>query len=100
MPVNLEQDESSSLVRLEGDIGIECAAELKELLIRGLRTGRSMRVSLESARELDVTAIQLLWAASREARAAGAVFAFEGPATAAVNDVLARYGLGELPASA
>ncbi len=68
MPVTLEQNENLCLLRLEGEIDITSATELKMLLLQGLASGRELRVDLERATDLDVTAMQLLWAAEREAR--------------------------------
>jgi len=49
-------------------------AELKDLLIEKLKSGSAVYVSLESATGLDVTAVQLLWAAAREAQRVGVEF--------------------------
>ncbi len=71
MPVTLDQNENFCLLHLEGEIDISSAAELKTLLLHGLASGRELRVDLERATDLDVTAMQLLWAAEREARRSG-----------------------------
>jgi len=69
--IALEESEMQSVIRLEGVIDISSASELKELLIAVLGAGREVRISLEGARDLDVTAVELLWAAEREAVKAG-----------------------------
>ena len=71
MPVTLEQKDALTLIQLEGAIDIGCAAELKELLMEKLKSGAAVYVSLESATGLDITAVQLLWAAAREAQRVG-----------------------------
>ena len=71
MGVTLEQSEALNLLRLEGAVDIGCAAEFKGLLEQALGSGCAVRVSLEGATDLDVTAVQLLWAAERKAKGAG-----------------------------
>ena len=78
MPVTLEQKDALTLIQLEGAVDIGCAAELKELLIEKLKSGSAVYVALESATGLDVTAVQLLWAAGREAKRVGVEFGFKG----------------------
>lgn len=71
MGVTLEQSETLNLLRLEGAVGIGCAAEFKGLLQQALGSGREVRVSLQAATDLDVTAAQMLWAAERKAKGTG-----------------------------
>jgi anti-anti-sigma regulatory factor len=74
--VVLEESQELSVIRLDGSIGIASAAELKKLLLQALGPGKEVRVSLERSTDLDVTAVQLLWAAGREAKRSGARFTF------------------------
>lgn len=92
MPVSLEQEGALTRIRLEGAIDIGCARELKASLVQGIRTGSEVRVQLGEATDLDVTAIELLWAARREATASSAGFAFEGQTPAPVSAALAEAG--------
>lgn len=46
MPIALEQNEESSLIRLKGVIDISSAAELKLLLLEALKCGNEVSVSL------------------------------------------------------
>jgi hypothetical protein len=55
-------------VRLEGVIDISSAAELKAILLEALTACRDVRLDAGEATYLDITAMQLLWAAEREAR--------------------------------
>jgi anti-anti-sigma regulatory factor len=98
--IALEQNTDSSLIRLDGEIGIALAADLKQLLLEALGSGSAVRVSLEGATGLDVTAVQLLWAAEREARRAGADFALTGAAPEPVLAALGNAGLFEFPVGA
>jgi anti-anti-sigma regulatory factor len=97
VPVTLEQKDALTLIQLEGSIDIGCAAELKELLIEKLKSGSAVNVALESVTGLDITAVQLLWAAAREAQRAGVEFGFKGQTPEAVRCGLADAGIGEFP---
>jgi anti-anti-sigma regulatory factor len=68
----MEQQESQSVIRLAGEFTLTSAAELKNLLLQGLASGNDLRLDLEQAEEIDITVMQLLWAAGREADRAGA----------------------------
>lgn len=74
MSITCEQNESSCLFRVEGEINISSAAELKKLLLEALSSGKEIRLDMECATELDVTALQLVWAVEREAKASGVTF--------------------------
>jgi len=76
--VVIDQDGQSSLIRLDGVIDISCAAELKEVNMKALQAGKPVLIALEGASGLDITAMQILWAAERAARAQGLSFALEG----------------------
>jgi anti-anti-sigma regulatory factor len=91
--ITLEQSESLSVIWLEGAIDITSAGELKEFLLRALGAGREVRVSLEAATDLDVTAVELLWAAGREAKGAGVGFSLAGQVPAAISAALKEAGL-------
>jgi anti-anti-sigma regulatory factor len=78
MGIALEQIDNSTMLRLDGAIDIACAAELKTLLRDAIASGTDVCVALDHATELDITAVQLLWAGEREARNAGVAFAFAG----------------------
>jgi len=87
------QSETLNLLRLEGVVGIGCAAEFKGLLEQALGSGCAVRVSLEGATDLDVTAVQLLWAAERKAKGGGAGFSISGRPPEPVLAALSEAGL-------
>jgi anti-anti-sigma regulatory factor len=72
MPITLQRDESQWLLRLEGQATIASAAELKQLLLEWLAAGKDLKLDLEDVEEIDITIMQLLWAAGREAARTGA----------------------------
>jgi chemotaxis protein CheD len=71
LSVTEEQHATHLLIRLEGEVNFTSAQELKRLLLEGLASGRALQLDLERAGEIDVTVMQLLWAAEREAARAG-----------------------------
>jgi anti-anti-sigma factor len=99
MGVTLEQGEKSSVIRLEGAVDIASAAELKKLLLQALSSGERVHVALEGVTDLDVTVVQLLWAARSTARAADVEFAFAGQTSESVTFALLHAGLEDFVAS-
>ncbi len=93
VPVTLEQNETLSLLRFEGAIDISLAAELKTLLLQALGSGCEVSVSIAAATDLDVTAVQLLWAAAREAKKAGVGFSLTEPPSRNISATLDEAGL-------
>ena len=67
MSVTMQRSESDLLIRLEDAVNVTSAEELKSLLLEGLVSGRDLYLDLERVEEIDVTVMQLLWAAGREA---------------------------------
>ena len=80
-----------------GEINITSATELKKLLLEALAPGRELRVDLESATELDVTALQLLWAAEREARGSGVGFTLVGRVPEEISVAVGDAGFRKFP---
>jgi hypothetical protein len=99
MPVTLERGEELTMIRLDGEVGIADAAELKGLLLQALGSGQQMRVSLLTTTELDVTAVELLWAARREAKASSISFAVEGPVPPIVISTVLQAGFDDFLAN-
>ena len=73
MPITFTEGESRYVIRLEGDVDVTCAAELKRMMIEAIASRKELQVDLTSATDLDVTAVQLLWAAKREAEKVGTI---------------------------
>ena len=94
MAVTMEQQESQSVIRLAGEFTLTSAAELKNLLLQGLASGNDLRLDLEQAEAIDITVMQLLWAAGREADRKGASLAIQmsdAAATAARDAGFERF---------
>ncbi|MDR3699295.1 MAG: STAS domain-containing protein [Candidatus Sulfopaludibacter sp.] len=68
----METHELRSLIRLQEDSTVASAAELKRRLLEGLAGGGDVQLDLERLADVDVTLLQLLVAAGREAARSGA----------------------------
>ena len=66
MPVNVQRRESDWSIGLEGPMTVTSAADVKNALMAWLSDGRDLELDLEKTGEVDVTVMQLLWAAARE----------------------------------
>ena len=71
--MTLEQHASHCLIRLEGQVTLTSATELHNLLLQWRAGGKNLELDLEQAEEIDITILQLLWAAAREAGRTGAL---------------------------
>jgi anti-anti-sigma regulatory factor len=72
LPITVEGDEDCRRIRLHGDFSVTSAAELKEALLQGIASGKAVKVDLEHVGQIDLTVLQLLWAARREGAFVGA----------------------------
>lgn len=95
----LEEREGQSLVRLEGDLNIAHAVEAKALWSKALASGKTLAVKLDSATDLDITALQLLYAARRQATSAGIGFVVEGEIPVEISAAMTDAGFEELSVS-
>jgi anti-anti-sigma regulatory factor len=94
----LDENEAQFSIRLVDEVNIAQARELKNLLLQGLASGRDVRVEVGGVTQLDVTALQLLLAAERNARKSGTGFAVEGKLSEEVSAALADAGFNDFPA--
>jgi anti-anti-sigma regulatory factor len=97
MPVSCDEGEALSLIHLQGDVNISCATEFKKILLAALGRGNDIHVDVRCVTEADVTVLQLLWAAEREAKGLGVGVKFLGPWPEDVGLALAATGFEEFP---
>jgi anti-anti-sigma regulatory factor len=97
MGITVEQGDESIAVCLEGVIDIASAAELKAALLDALKPAKAVRVALAGNADLDVTAIQLLWAAERAARGSGVPFKLDAHAPVTLSAVMKDAGFEGFP---
>ena len=80
-------DRKDALIRLEGELTVASAEEMKGLLMEALADG-DFELDLERAESIDVAVMQVLWAVGREGERRGAkvtIHTSEAAATAARN---------------
>ncbi len=70
--------EPPCVLRLEGDFAIGGAAELKGRLLEALSSGQGLELDMALAGDMDITTIQLIWAAAHEAERLGTSFEMTG----------------------
>ena len=83
MPVTSELRQGCSLIRLEGEFTVNSAAEIKRLLLEALGRGSEVHLDLVQVEEIDLSLMQLLFAAGREAERNGTRVEFSLSAEAA-----------------
>jgi anti-anti-sigma regulatory factor len=81
------------MVRLEGEVGIGDALELKSVLLDTLALRRGLRIDVAGATALDVTILQLLWASRHAASETGMEFSVGGPVAPEIVLTMDRAGL-------
>ena len=96
MAIALQQVEGGTRLRLEGTIDITVAGELKSALLQGLSSASALQIDPSELTYLDVTALQLLWAAAHESTASGVSLIFEAPLPAPVRSTLEEAGFQEM----
>lgn len=93
MSVTLDQQAEISVVGLEGEVDIRAAAELKAILLAALLSRRQLRVDLVGLTTLDITTLQLLWAAEHAAAKGGTKLLWGGPMPEVVELAMGLAGL-------
>jgi len=82
LPVTVDRSETPWIIRLDGEVTLASAPELKKSLMEWLASGNDLQLDLERVADIDVTLLQLLWAAGREALRSGATIASRVPESA------------------
>ena len=77
MGIALKEEDARRSVCLEGEIDITISTELKTTLITAISSGQPVQIDLGRVTDLDITAVQLLWSAAREAQTASTSFSAE-----------------------
>lgn len=97
MSIALEEGETRSVIRLEGDIDITCSDELMRTLVEAISSQKELRVDLAGVTDLDVTAMQLFWAAAHEAEKRGISLAVTGQIPEAIRCAVREAGFENFP---
>jgi anti-anti-sigma factor len=97
MPITFDPSGTPGMIRLEGEIDIASARALKEALLDALTSAGEARIALDGVTGMDATAVGLLWAAEREAKAAGVDLAVQGEIPKKLRDALREAGFERFP---
>jgi anti-anti-sigma factor len=100
VPITFEQNGALGLIHLDGEVTILQAAELKQVLVQALKEGKDLRLHLEAVTEMDITALQLLLAADREAKKLGVGFFTVGSVPGELFAAAIEVGLEGFPVHA
>jgi anti-anti-sigma regulatory factor len=87
-------------VRLEGEVGIGTALELKGVLLDALALRRELRIDVAAVTALDITILQLLWAGRHAAGEVGMEFSVSGAVAQEIVLTMERAGMEKFPAVA
>jgi anti-anti-sigma regulatory factor len=96
MAIAVQPESQAQIIRLDGCIDISLAAELKNTLLNLLRINSEIHIDVSKLESLDITAIQLLWAAKCKAIEARCSFQIDGPWDADLELRLRLSGLSGL----
>lgn len=94
--MNTEDSGMACVIRLEGDLDVSGSAELKHTLLQAISNNSQSQIDLSHITELDVTALQLLWAAARQAERLGVSLEFAGASPSLVES-LHDAGFNDFP---
>lgn len=93
MPLTSTVLEHGEIMIASGErITIETAADFARLTRDALKTSNTVAIAFEPAVEIDLTGLQVLCAACRNAAANGKVFALHGPVPRSLTDMAAACG--------
>jgi anti-anti-sigma regulatory factor len=79
-----------------GEVGAETAGEMKTALLDGIVAAAELQIDLSGATDLDITAIQLLWAGKREAEKRGSQLVIAGGVPRCIRAVFQETGLSDV----
>lgn len=97
MTTTFHQQDGRAVLQLLGDIDIAGSIELKTMLTQAFSTGKDVGLDFSAAETLDITAIQLLWAAARQAEKTGTPLTVVGPLPQGILSVMRSAGFEHFP---
>ena len=85
------------VMKIEGGATVEHAQSIADNLARLLESGDAILVDLDRVERVDLTLLQLLWAAHRSAEQRGTEFNLKGPLPEPIANELVRAGFFRSP---
>jgi len=96
MAIDFTKESGRCCIVLSDVVDISHAAELKRILVQALQSNAPLCIQISGATAIDVTIVQLLWAAVHSASAAGTQLKFEGTWSEDVERLFAHTGLAPI----
>jgi anti-anti-sigma factor len=93
LSIQCEADESTCVLRLADEVDINSSVELKQSLVDAIASGKELHLDLQAGPSLDITAIQLLWAARHEIEQRGSNFVIAGDVPEIITSALQDAGI-------
>src|SRR6218665_3209929 len=84
--------DSVHVLKISGDAGLRSAQEIADLLRQALGGHDKIAIATEAITGADITTIQLLLAARKQALASGKTLSLAAPPTGALRDLLIQTG--------
>ena len=97
MPITFESSESTCVIRFAGEIDVSCSSELKRMLMETVNSLKDLRLDLENASDLDITTMQLIWAAARDLENAGKSLMAYGQVPEPLHAAIREAGFEKFP---
>jgi anti-anti-sigma regulatory factor len=91
------EDAEKNVIRLEGELGIANSAELKETLLTTIASPKNLELDLSAVTDIDVTTIQLLYAAARETRKSNSPLGIRGKVPEHIQQSVQQAGFTSFP---
>jgi anti-anti-sigma regulatory factor len=85
-------EEARCVINLRESVDISDAVDLKQALVDALLLHKDLCMDLSQVTDLDITAVQLLWAAARESKNAGTSFTLVGVVPIAITSTVREAG--------
>ena len=98
MSSDIDGGSSERVLRVEGDLDIARAEELKQLLLEAVSSTAGVTIDLTGTHDIDIAGIQLLWTACRESKQSGKQFRVVNAGEAVLRGIgeCGLLNLGEL----
>jgi len=97
MSLQLEQAQNRIVIQLEDSVTLNSASELHDLLLQALNFRKPIAVDVRRVTEIDLSAIQLLFAAREEAVRMGILLSAMDSISESVRSLIRESGLDPFP---
>ena len=92
MSITSAVNETQCVINLQANVDISDAADLKQALLDALLSHKKLCLDLTGVTDMDITAVQLLWAAARESRREGISFTVMGAVPEEITSTIRDAG--------